>query len=78
MRNKRNYINDSLNDGVETAEVEPTVLPEPKKRGRMPKPPTNESEIDKGGRPPLARNALVDDTAPVIRRSNRNKNNKLN
>jgi len=48
-------------------------LPEPKKRGRKPKPSTNESKIDKGGRPPLARNALVDDTAPVIRRSNRNK-----
>jgi hypothetical protein len=35
-------------------------LPEPKKRGRKPKPSTNESKIDKGGRPPLVRNALVD------------------
>ena len=35
-----------------------------------------QSTIDKGGRPPLVRNALADDTAvvaPVLRRSNRNK-----
>ena len=35
-----------------------------------------QSTIDKGGRPPLVRNALADDTAvvaPALRRSNRNK-----
>jgi hypothetical protein len=49
-----------------------------KKRGRKPKIQTQpiQSSIDKGGRPPLVRNALADDTAvvaPVLRRSNRNK-----
>ena len=92
-RNKRNYINESINDGVETTEitptttptdeetlvesVEPTVPPEPKKRGRKPNQPSatqpQVEEVDKGGRPPLARNALVDDSAPTLRRSNRNK-----
>jgi hypothetical protein len=45
---------------VELAEplVEPTVPPEQKKRGRKPKQPaTTQPQVDKGGRPPLARNA---------------------
>ena len=49
-----------------------------KRRGRKPKIQTQpiQSPIDKGGRPPLVRNALADDKAvlaPVLRRSNRNK-----
>jgi hypothetical protein len=93
-RNKRNYINDSINDDVETTEittnttttpmdevlepivasVEPTVPSEPKKRGRKPnQPAATQPQVDKGGRPPLARHALVDDMAPILRRSNRNK-----
>jgi hypothetical protein len=93
-RNKRNYINESINDDVETTEittnttttpmdevlepivasVEPMVPSEPKKRGRKPnQPAATQPQVDKGGRPPLARHALVDDTAPILRRSNRNK-----
>ena len=97
-RNKRNYINESINDGVETTEiattttttltdevveplverleplVEPTVPPEQKKRGRKPKQPAaTQPQVDKGGRPPLARNVLRYDTTPTVRRSNRNK-----
>jgi len=93
-RNKRNYINESINDDVETTEittnttttpmdevlepivasVEPMVPSEPKKRGRKPnQPAASQQQVDKGGRPPLARHALVDDTAPTLRRSNRNK-----
>jgi hypothetical protein len=52
------------------------VPQEPKKRGRKPKIPTEQiqSTIDKGGRPPLVRNALEDDTAVApLRRSKRNK-----
>ena len=51
----------------------------PKKRGRKPnrpaatQPTPTQPQVDKGGRPPLARPALVDDTAPTLRRSNRNK-----
>jgi hypothetical protein len=50
----------------------------PKKRGRKPKIPsqTIQSTIDKGGRPPLVRHALVYDTVEAVahvRRSQRNK-----
>ena len=77
-------------DTIETSEVVSTSKPvqdieasvevqqEKKRRGRKPKIQTQpiQSPIDKGGRPPLVRNALADDTAvvaPVLRRSNRNK-----
>jgi hypothetical protein len=77
-------------ENIETSEVVSTnelvldikasveVQQEKKRRGRKPKIQTQpiQSTIDKGGRPPLVRNALADDTAvvaPVLRRSNRNK-----
>jgi hypothetical protein len=51
--------------------VEPTVPLEQKKRGR--KPAATQPQLDKGSRPPLARNALVYDTVTNVRRSNREK-----
>ena len=68
----------STNEPVLDIEASVEVQQEKKRRGRKPKNQTQpiQSTIDKGGRPPLVRNALADDTAvvaPVLRRSNRNK-----
>jgi hypothetical protein len=90
-RQNARYRDDSRSEeNIETSEVVSTSEPvqdiaasvevqqEKKRRGRKPKIQTQsiQSPIDKGGRPPLVRNALADDTAvlaPVLRRSNRNK-----
>jgi hypothetical protein len=68
----------STSEPVQDIEASVEAQQEKKKRGRKPKIQTQpiQSPIDKGGRPPLVRNALADDTAvvaPVLRRSNRNK-----
>jgi hypothetical protein len=68
----------STNEPVLNIEAGVEVQQEKKRRGHKPKIQTQpiQSTIDKGGRPPLVRNALADDTAvvaPVLRRSNRNK-----
>ena len=68
----------STNEPVLDIEASVEVQQEKKRRGRKPKNQTQpiQSTIDKGGSPPLVRNALADDTAvvaPVLRRSNRNK-----
>ena len=65
----------TTNESVQATVATDEVQHEPKKRGRKPKIP---STIDKGGRPPLVRHALVDDTAEAVapvRRSERNKKN---
>jgi hypothetical protein len=92
-RQKGQYKDDSITEeNIEANEVETTnesdqaivatdeVQREPKKRGRKPKNASQpiQSTIDKGGRPPLVRDALVDDTAEAVapvRRSERNKKN---
>ena len=83
-RQKGQYQDDSISEeNIEANEVivaTDEVQKEPKKRGRKPKNASQpiESTIDKGGRPPLVRHALVDDTAEAVapvRRSERNKKN---
>jgi hypothetical protein len=92
-RQKVRYQDESiLEENIETNEVVTTnesvhaivatdeVQQGPKKRGRKPKIPsqTIQSTIDKGGRPPLVRHALVYDTVEAVapvRRSQRNKKN---
>jgi uncharacterized Zn finger protein len=68
----------STSEPVQDIEASVEAQQEKKRRGRKPKIQNQpiQSPIDKGGRPPLVRNALADDTAvvaPVLRRSNRNK-----
>jgi hypothetical protein len=90
-RQKVRYQDESiLEENIETNEVVTTnesvqaivatdeVQQGPKKGGRKPKIPSQpiKSTIDKGGRPPLVRHALVYDTVEAVapvRRSQRNK-----
>jgi hypothetical protein len=90
-RQKVRYQDESiLEENIETNEVVTTnesvqaivatdvVQQGPKKGGRKPKIPSQpiQSTIDKGGRPPLVRHALVYDTVEAVapvRRSQRNK-----